>query len=121
MIPLKTCPFCGRMPIVHVIPAHKHNFAVFMPDYPGGAFIECVCGVAIPGATLEEAAEKWNVRGDAEYTIRCWECVYASSKTARADSSYRCENRCSPCWNRNIKPAFGCKYGLRRYGDDGRK
>lgn len=59
---LGICPFCGKKPVANVVPPHSHEIVTFMPDYPGGAFIECVCGVAMSGATLEEAIEKWNRR-----------------------------------------------------------
>lgn len=34
-----------------------------MPDYGGGAFVECTnCSCAISGETAEEAAKAWNTR-----------------------------------------------------------
>jgi hypothetical protein len=61
---LKPCPFCGREPYLHE------------PDFRGDDYqIGCDCGgkeesdgigaVWMDGATLEEAAERWNRRESA--------------------------------------------------------
>lgn len=63
MIELKPCPFCGGDAVMTVIEPHTHVIATFMPDYEGGAFIECTgCSAAISGATPEQAAAAWNRR-----------------------------------------------------------
>lgn len=46
-IELKPCPFCGKKAVINTIEPHAHMF-VPMPDYEGGAFIECT------GCTLEQ-------------------------------------------------------------------
>ncbi len=63
MTELKPCPFCGCDASLMVIEPHAHYIATFMPDYPGGAFIECtVCTASISGETEEEATTTWNRR-----------------------------------------------------------
>lgn len=61
---LKHCPFCGSKDVVlTVIPAHKHIFATFMPDYEGSATVECQhCEAAIIGPGASEAIVAWNRR-----------------------------------------------------------
>lgn len=62
MAELKPCPFCGGEAFIRVIPPHKH-FLVNMPDYKGGAFVECVnCSCGIAEDTKEEAIKAWNRR-----------------------------------------------------------
>lgn len=62
---LKPCPFCGSDAFMEYIEPHTHIIATFMPDYEGGAFIECtVCTAAISGRTREEAAAGWNRRAE---------------------------------------------------------
>lgn len=59
---IKRCPFCGGEAIINVIPPHKH-FLCNLPDYHGGAFIECTnCTCAISADTEEQAIEAWNRR-----------------------------------------------------------
>lgn len=59
---LKPCPFCGGEATLLEIPPHKH-IIVDLPDYSGGAFVECTkCTAAISGETVEEAIEIWNRR-----------------------------------------------------------
>ena len=61
--PIKPCPFCGGEANLTVIEAHTHKMATFMPDYPGGVFIECSgCTVAMSSETEEEATTLWNKR-----------------------------------------------------------
>ena len=60
---LLPCPFCGGKAMLDIIPPHTHTIATFMPDYEGGAFIECTgCTCAMSGRTAEEVAEAWNRR-----------------------------------------------------------
>jgi len=60
---LKSCPFCGGEAVLYEIAAHTHKLATFMPDYPGGAFIECSeCTAALSGETKDEAIREWNRR-----------------------------------------------------------
>ncbi len=60
---LKPCPLCGGNVLLSVIPPHTHETAVYMPDYPGRAFIECVaCELCISDTTVEEVLLKWNKR-----------------------------------------------------------
>lgn len=59
---LKLCPFCGSKAFLLVVPPHEH-IIVDMPDYEGGAFVECLkCSAAISGETPEKAVETWNSR-----------------------------------------------------------
>ena len=59
---LKPCPFCGGEARIEVIKPHTHTLTTFMPDYKGGAFIECKCGAAISGDTKDAAMAAWNKR-----------------------------------------------------------
>lgn len=60
---LKPCPFCGGEAVINTIEPHKHEVAKFMPDYPGGTFIECTgCTCALSGETEEKAIKAWNTR-----------------------------------------------------------
>lgn len=60
---LLPCPFCGGEAIIHTVEPHTHVIAKFMPDYGGGAFIECKsCTCAISGETEQEAITTWNRR-----------------------------------------------------------
>jgi len=60
---LKPCPFCGSEAIIYTIPPHKHAIATFMPDYEGGAFVECTdCTCGITADTEQQAIEAWNRR-----------------------------------------------------------
>lgn len=60
---LKPCPFCGGNAFGATIAAHSHIIATFMPDYAGGAFIECAqCGASIIGEKAESVIEAWNKR-----------------------------------------------------------
>lgn len=59
---LKSCPFCGGEARIEVIEPHTHTLTTFMPDYKGGAFIECKCGAAISGDTKDAAIAAWNKR-----------------------------------------------------------
>jgi Lar family restriction alleviation protein len=62
-VELKPCPFCGSEPVIEVISPHGHILAAWMPDYPGGAFIECPeCGAGMSGDTRQEIVDKWNRR-----------------------------------------------------------
>ena len=59
---LLRCPFCGGEAFLHTVEPHKH-IIVDLPDYGGGAFVECTnCSCAISGETAEEAAKAWNTR-----------------------------------------------------------
>lgn len=59
---LKPCPFCGSKATIDIIPPHKYYF-VDMPDYGGGAFIECTgCSCCYSRSTAEEAIKGWNTR-----------------------------------------------------------
>ena len=61
---LKPCPFCGGKAIMEIVPPHKH-FIANMPDYGGGAFIECLgCSCGIAAETEDEAIAAWNQRDD---------------------------------------------------------
>ena len=61
-IELKPCPFCGGEVFIHTIEPHKHIFAE-MPDYKGGAFVECKgCNCCMSADTESEAIEVWNRR-----------------------------------------------------------
>lgn len=65
---LKPCPFCGGEAFLDVIPPHKHHI-VNLPDYPGGATVECLrCEAAIMRRTADEVAEAWNRRVQDEPT-----------------------------------------------------
>ena len=69
MSKLKPCPFCGSKAIINIIPPHTHKIATFMPDYGGGAFVECTnCSCGIAASNRAEAVEAWNTRVDT--TIR---------------------------------------------------
>ena len=60
MSDLDRCKFCGSEGVLNVIEPHKHYF-VNMPDYDGGAFVECSnCTAAVSGRTAEEAIANWN-------------------------------------------------------------
>lgn len=60
---LKPCPFCGGKANIIVVEPHKHFLAKFMPDYEGGAFVECSgCTCALSAESREEAIEAWNRR-----------------------------------------------------------
>lgn len=62
MTELLKCPFCGGDALLEVVPPHKHIIST-MPDYEGGAFIECAkCNCAMSGSTAEEITEAWNTR-----------------------------------------------------------
>lgn len=64
---LKPCPFCGGEAVINTIEPHTHEFATFMPSYPGGTFIECTCCTcALSGDTEEKAIEAWNRRATDE-------------------------------------------------------
>ena len=59
---LLPCPFCGGKAFMQVIEPHKH-FIAELPDYGGGAFIECSkCTCAMSCETEEKAIEVWNRR-----------------------------------------------------------
>lgn len=59
---LKPCPLCGAEVFIEVVPPHKH-FLVNLPDYGGGAFIECPkCSCAVAGKTEQEVIQRWNRR-----------------------------------------------------------
>ena len=60
---LKPCPFCGGEAFINTVESHAHEVATFMPDYPGGTFIECTsCTCALSGETEDKAIEAWNTR-----------------------------------------------------------
>ena len=59
---LKPCPFCGGEAMIEVIEPHTHTMATFMPDYEGGAFIECQCGAGISGKTIDDVIAAWEKR-----------------------------------------------------------
>ena len=64
---LKHCPFCGGEAVIEIVEPHSHILSTFMPDYGGGAFIECKkCTCAISAETKEEAIEAWNRRVENE-------------------------------------------------------
>lgn len=64
---LKPCPFCGGKANIVVVEPHTHEIAIFMPDYEGGAFVECNdCTCAISAKTKEMAIEAWNRRASDE-------------------------------------------------------
>lgn len=64
---LNPCPFCGEEAILREVEPHTHVLAKWMPDYSGGAFIECTgCTVAMSGGNASEAVEAWNKR---TYTV----------------------------------------------------
>ncbi len=53
---------------------------------------------------------------DSDEVVRCGECSKSAySKTVSC--AYKCENRCSPCFNRTTYADFGCLYGERRSND----
>ena len=59
---LKPCPFCGGKAFMEVIEPHEH-FIADLPDYGGGAFIECTnCTCSMSAKTEEKAIEAWNRR-----------------------------------------------------------
>ena len=59
---LLPCPFCGGKALINVVPPHKH-FMTDLPDYEGGAFVECVsCTCVLSGDTQKEAVKAWNQR-----------------------------------------------------------
>ena len=60
---LKPCPFCGGEAVIEIVEPYSHILATFMPNYGGGAFIECQkCTCAISAKTKEEAIKAWNSR-----------------------------------------------------------
>lgn len=67
---IKSCPFCGKIPQLIVVPPHKHIFATMIPDCKGEAFIECECTAAMSGDTVEKVIKKWNHRVDDEEHTR---------------------------------------------------
>lgn len=63
MAELKPCPFCGEEAVIQWIEPHTHTVTTFIPDYEGGAFIECTgCTAAISGKTKQETITAWNTR-----------------------------------------------------------
>lgn len=59
---LKPCPFCGGEAVLRYIKPHTH-YIVDMPDYGGGAFIECTeCTCGISAETEDGAIKAWNTR-----------------------------------------------------------
>ena len=64
---LKPCPFCGNEPQMTIIEPHTHRFAIFMPNYSGGAFVECFsCTASISASNKADAIKKWNNRIERE-------------------------------------------------------
>lgn len=62
---LKPCPFCGGKPYVNVIEPHTHYIVPGIPDYSGGAFVECSeCSCGISGDNREDAIKNWNRRAE---------------------------------------------------------
>ena len=60
---LLPCPFCGGEASIMEVEPHTHILATWIPDYKGGAFIECDgCTCAVSAETKEEAIEAWNRR-----------------------------------------------------------
>lgn len=60
---LKPCPFCGSEAYIVEVKPHSHIIATFMPDYEGGAFVECTgCTCALSAESKEEAIVAWNRR-----------------------------------------------------------
>lgn len=62
---LKPCPFCGKDPEHQTLEPHSHalTFGGFkMPDYPGGATVECTCGAGLIDDSLEAVVARWNTR-----------------------------------------------------------
>ena len=60
---LKPCPLCGAKAVIMNIGAHQHVIATWMPDYTGGAFIECTsCTCCLSARTEAEAITAWNKR-----------------------------------------------------------
>lgn len=62
---LKPCPFCGKDPEYQILEPHSHalSFGGFkIPDYPGGATVECACGAGLIDDSLEAVAIRWNTR-----------------------------------------------------------
>ena len=64
LMSLAPCPFCGGEATVVEIEPHSHSggIAEFMPDHPGSAYIDCVCGVGIIDASKDDAIKRWNTR-----------------------------------------------------------
>jgi ParB family chromosome partitioning protein len=59
---LMQCPFCGSNAYINYIAPHKHYIAD-LPDYSGGAFVECAgCTCAISADTISNAVAAWNRR-----------------------------------------------------------
>lgn len=64
-VQLKPCPFCSGEANILVIEPHTHCIAKFIPDYPGGAFVECSgCTCVISAVSEKEAVEAWNRRAN---------------------------------------------------------
>ena len=59
-IPGPLCPFCGRETTIMIVPAHGHPLSSFMPDYGGGAFLECDCGASMTGKDEADVRAKWS-------------------------------------------------------------
>ena len=67
---LKPCPFCGGKAVLHIVEPHKHELATWMPDYGGGAFIECTqCTSGMSAESEAEVIEAWNTRKPMERIV----------------------------------------------------
>lgn len=59
---LKPCPFCGGEAVLRIVEPHTH-YIVDMPDYGGGAFVECTeCTCGVSAETEQAAVKVWNIR-----------------------------------------------------------
>ena len=101
---LKSCPFCGGEAVLNVVEPHIHIFAE-MPDYHGGAFIECSkCTCAMSGETAEEVIKAWNTRTPVEQDAKkvvgqfnLFDTLDVGICPSCGDKIYRKVSYCSKC------------------------
>ena len=77
---LLPCPLCNGEVVLEEIPPHKH-ILVDLPDYNGGAIIECKCGCSIMRETKEEVIQAWNCRVQDDYIKIIDKAIETAAKT----------------------------------------